>query len=88
MSSKLFSAVAGSVLTLTLAVSAVAQPAATPPPPPAAQQPVAADTPQTTPFGINFTLPKDWSSRSGTGWVDARPPEGDSGLPACSERCF
>jgi len=79
MSSKLFSVTAGSALALILAAAAVAQPAATPSPTPASQ-PVAADTPQATPFGINFTLPKEWSSRSGPGWVDALPPEGDSDI--------
>src|SRR5579862_5639111 len=42
--------------------------------------PAAADTPQVAPFGVAFTLPKDWTAKSGTGWVDLRPPEGDSDL--------
>lgn len=79
MRSRSFSVVAAGALALALAAAATAQPAATPPPP-AAAQPVAADTPQATPFGIDFTLPKEWSSRSGPGWVDARPPEGDSDI--------
>ncbi len=67
MSSKLFSAAAGCGLALVLATAGVAQP-------------VPADTPQATPFGVTFTLPKDWSSKSGPGWVDAMPPEGDSDI--------
>jgi hypothetical protein len=79
MSSRLFSAAGGCALALALVVAAAAEPPATPPPSPA-PQPVAADTPQATPFGVDFTLPKDWSSRGGPGWVDALPPEGDSDI--------
>src|SRR5580704_222114 len=79
MSSRMFSAAAGFALALVLVAAVTAQQPATPSPPPAAQA-VAADTPEATPFGITFTLPKDWSSRSGTGWVDVRPPEGDSDI--------
>jgi CubicO group peptidase (beta-lactamase class C family) len=79
MSSRLFSAAAGSALALALAATTAAQQAATPSPASAAQG-VAADTPQATPFGVTFTLPKDWSSRSGPGWVDSLPPEGDSDI--------
>jgi CubicO group peptidase (beta-lactamase class C family) len=42
--------------------------------------PAAVDTPQVTPFGVAFTLPKDWAAKSGAGWVDLRPPEGDSDI--------
>jgi CubicO group peptidase (beta-lactamase class C family) len=76
---RLFSVAAGSTLALILAAAVAAQPAETPSPLPEAHA-VATDTPQTTPFGINFTLPKDWSSRSGPDWVDALPPEGDSDI--------
>jgi CubicO group peptidase (beta-lactamase class C family) len=38
------------------------------------------DTPQVTSFGIAFTLPKDWTAKNGSGWVDLRPPEEDSDL--------
>jgi CubicO group peptidase (beta-lactamase class C family) len=79
MSSRLFSAAAGFALALVLVAAVTAQQPATPSPPPAAPA-VAADTPEATPFGITFTLPKDWSSKSGPGWVDALPPEGDSDI--------
>ena len=75
MRSRLWSTAAGSALALILSAAATAQPATAPSPPPAA-----ADTPQTTPFGIGFILPKDWSSRSGPGWVDVQPPEADSDI--------
>ena len=80
MRSRLLSTAAGSALVLILSAAASAQPAAAPSPPAAASsaQPAAADTPQTTSFGVGFILPRDWSSNSGTGWVDVRPPEGDS----------
>ena len=74
MRSKMWLAAAGSLLALGLAAPAVAQPA----PPPAAVTPAGADTPQVTPFGIGFTLPKDWTASSGPGWVDVRPPEADA----------
>ena len=48
--------------------------------PPASVAPAAADTPQVAPFGVAFTVPKDWTARSGSGWVDLRPPEGDSDI--------
>lgn len=48
--------------------------------PPGSVTPAAADTPQVTPFGIAFTAPKDWTAVSGAGWVDLRPPEGDSDI--------
>ena len=76
MRSKIWLMVAGSVL--GLALSAAAQTQSPAPPAPASASPVAADTPQVTPFGIAFTLPKDWTARSGAGWVDVRPPEADS----------
>jgi CubicO group peptidase (beta-lactamase class C family) len=47
-------------------------------PPAAAASPVSADTPQVAPFGVAFTVPKDWTAASGPGWVDLRPPEADS----------
>ena len=55
---------------------APASPAAAPGP----SLPAAADAPQVTPFGIGFTLPKDWTAKSGPGFVDVRPPEGDSDI--------
>lgn len=30
--------------------------------------------------GVTFTLPKDWSSKSGPGWLDALPPKGDADI--------
>jgi CubicO group peptidase (beta-lactamase class C family) len=80
MRSGLCSAAAGSALVLILSAAAAAQPAPppSPPPAPASVQAAAADTPQVTPFGIGYILPKDWTLKSGSGWVDARPPEGDS----------
>ena len=42
--------------------------------------PAAADTPQVAPFGVAFTVPKDWTAHSAPGWVDLRPPEGDSDI--------
>ena len=74
MRSKLWLAAAGSALALAFCMAAQAQPA-TPVP---ATAPAAADTPQVTPFGIGFTLPREWTARSGPGWVDLRPPEGDA----------
>ena len=53
----------------------VAAPAASPP---ASLSPAAADTPQVASFGVAYTVPKDWTVSSGPGWVDVRPPEGDS----------
>ena len=76
MSSKLWLAAAGSALALTVSMAAQAQPP--PAPGSAATAPAAADTPQVTPFGIGFTLPREWTARSGPGWVDLRPPEGDA----------
>ena len=55
------------------AVAGAAAPSA-----PAAASPVAADTPQVAPFGVAYTVPKDWAASSGAGWVDLRPPEADS----------
>ena len=81
MRSKIWLTAAGSALALALSAAAQAQPAVSPSPPtPASASPAAADTPQVTPFGIAFTLPKDWTARSGPGWVDVRPPEGDSDI--------
>jgi CubicO group peptidase (beta-lactamase class C family) len=81
MRSKMWLAAAGSVLGLALSTAAQAQPAAAPSPAAAASaSPVVADTPETLPSGGTFTLPRDWSLKSGPGWVDARPPEGDSDL--------
>ena len=74
-SKKIWLASAGAVLGLMMSTGAVAQPAA-----PASAAPAAADTPETLPSGTTFTLPKDWSLRSGPGWMDARPPEGDSDI--------
>ena len=48
--------------------------------PPASVSPATADTPQVAPFGVAFTVPKDWTAKSGPGWVDVRPPEGDSDI--------
>jgi CubicO group peptidase (beta-lactamase class C family) len=53
-----------------------AQPAAAPP----SAAPAAADTPMVAPFGVSFTVPKDWTARNGAGFVDLRPPEGDSDI--------
>ena len=78
MRSKVWLTAAGSVLALALAAAAEAQTAS--PTAPASASPATADTPQVTPFGVAFTLPKDWTAKSGPGWVDARPPEGDSDL--------
>ncbi len=79
MRSKMLAVSAASVLALVLSTAAAAQPAAAPAPAtPGA--PAAADTPETLPSGTTFTLPKDWSLSSGPGWMDARPPEGDSDL--------
>ena len=79
MRSKMWLTAAGSVLALALAAAAQAQPAS-PAPAPASTSPGAADTPQVTPFGVAFTLPKDWAAKSGPGWVDLRPPEADSDI--------
>ena len=57
-----------------------AQGAPTASPPAASVAPVTADTPQVAPFGVAFTVPKDWTEKSGPGWVDVRPPEGDSDI--------
>ena len=73
MRSKLWWAAAGSALALAFCMAAQAQPA-TPVP---ASAPAAADTPQVTPFGIGFTLPREWTARSGPGWADAGPPSRD-----------
>ena len=78
MRSKTWLTAVGPVLALALSAVAEAQPAPAPTPPAAALSPAAADTPQVAPFGVAFTLPKDWMSKSGPGWVDLRPPEGDS----------
>ena len=79
MRSKMWTAVMASVLGMTLSATAGAQPA--PAAPPAASlSPVAADTPQVAPFGVGFTVPKDWTASSGPGWVDIRPPEADSDI--------
>ncbi|HEX4097278.1 MAG TPA: serine hydrolase domain-containing protein, partial [Caulobacteraceae bacterium] len=56
----------------------VAQAQGAPSAAPAAASPAAADTPEVAPFGVSFTLPKDWTAKNGPGWVDLRPPEGDS----------
>ena len=70
----------GPVLALALSGAAGAQPAPASPPPAAAVSPAAADTPLVAPFGVAFTVPKDWTSKSGPGWVDLRPPEDDSDI--------
>jgi len=77
MRSNLWSTAAMAALGLILAQPAAAQPAS---PAASAAQPVSADTPQTTPFGISFTLAKDWRSTSGPSWVAVQPPEGDADI--------
>ena len=62
---------------LACATAAQAQPAQ---PPPASVSPASVDTPMVAPFGVSFTVPKDWTAKSGPGWVDIRPPEADSDL--------
>jgi CubicO group peptidase (beta-lactamase class C family) len=74
---KMWMAAASSALALALSGAAQAQSA---PPVPASAQPAAADTPEVAPFGVAYILPKDWTARSGAGWVDLRPPEGDSDI--------
>ena len=80
MRSKMWLTAVGPVLALALSAVAQAQPAPATPPPAAALSPAKADTPQVAPFGVSFTLPKDWTSKSGPGWVDLRPPEEDSDI--------
>ena len=79
MRSKTWLTFVGSVLAMALSGAAGAQPAPTSPPASMAG-PAAADTPQIAPFGVAFTVPKDWTARSGEGWVDIRPPEADSDI--------
>ena len=78
MRSKMCLTAVGLLLGLALSEIAEAQPA--PSPPAASPLPAATDTPQVTPFGIAFTLPKDWTAKSGPAWVDLSPPEGDSDI--------
>lgn len=72
------------LITALLAATALASPAvsgqAPPTTPPASVSPAAADTPRVAPFGVAFTLPKDWTAKNGPGLVDLRPPEGDSDI--------
>ena len=79
MRSKMWLMAVGSVLAMTMAAGAQAQPAP-PAAPPASVSPAAADTPQVAPFGVSYTVPKDWTAKSGPGWVDLRPPEADSDI--------
>ena len=79
MRSKTWLTFVGPVLGMALSGAAGAQPAPASPPASMAA-PAAADTPQIAPFGVAFTVPKDWTARSGQGWVDIRPPEADSDI--------
>ena len=45
---------------------------------PAIAQGVAEDTPGTTPAGISYTIPKDWSSQVSDSAVAITAPEGDA----------